>query len=83
MVRPPPFSQHPGTGTVLAGVPGDPVHAKTGTAEFGADDPPRTHAWITGYQGDLAFAVVVEGGGGGGSVAGPIAADLLTRLAGG
>ncbi|MBX3314299.1 MAG: cell division protein FtsI [Actinobacteria bacterium] len=72
-----------GTGTVLAGVPGDPVHAKTGTAEFGADDPPRTHAWITGYQGDLAFAVVVEGGGGGGSVAGPIAADLLTRLAGG
>ena len=70
-----------GTGEALAGVPGDPVHAKTGTAEFGNETPPETHAWITGYQGDLAFAVVVEGGGGGGSVAGPIAADLLTRLA--
>lgn len=71
-----------GTGTALADVPGEPVHAKTGTAEFGTDDPPRTHAWITGYQGDIAFAVVVEGGGGGGAVAGPIAADFLRRLAG-
>ncbi|MCB0976037.1 MAG: hypothetical protein KDB02_01145 [Acidimicrobiales bacterium] len=71
-----------GTGTALAGVPGDPVHAKTGTAEFGTASPPETHAWITGFQGDIAFAVVVEGGGGGGAVAGPIAADFLTRLAG-
>jgi cell division protein FtsI/penicillin-binding protein 2 len=71
-----------GTGEALASVPGDPVHAKTGTAEFGNESPPETHAWITGFQGDLAFAVVVEGGGGGGSVAGPIAADFLRRLAG-
>lgn len=72
-----------GTGDVLAGVPGEPVHAKTGTAEFGTEDPPRTHAWISGYQGNLAFAVLVEDGGGGGSVAGPIARDLLTILASG
>ena len=71
-----------GTGTALAGVPGGPVHAKTGTAEYGTEDPPRSHAWIAGYQGDIAFAVVVEGGGGGGAVAGPVAADFLTRLAG-
>ncbi|NLD77562.1 MAG: hypothetical protein GX643_12945 [Acidimicrobiales bacterium] len=70
-----------GTGTALAGVPGGPVHAKTGTAEYGTEDPPRSHAWIAGYQGDIAFAVVVEGGGSGGSVAGPVAADFLTRLA--
>lgn len=72
-----------GTGSALAGVPGGPVHAKTGTAEYGTDDPPESHAWITGYQGDIAFAVVVEGGGGGGAVAGPVAADFLTRLNGG
>jgi cell division protein FtsI/penicillin-binding protein 2 len=72
-----------GTGSALAGVPGGPVHAKTGTAEFGTDDPPRSHAWIAGYQGDIAFAVVVEDGGGGGAVAGPVAALFLTTVAGG
>ena len=72
-----------GTGSALAGVPGGPVHAKTGTAEFGTEDPPESHAWIAGYQGDIAFAVVVEGGGGGGAVAGPVAAQFLTALAGG
>lgn len=72
-----------GTGSALRGVPGGTVHAKTGTAEYGNEDPPEAHAWITGYQGDIAFAVVVEGGGGGGSVAGPVAADFLSRLAGG
>ncbi len=72
-----------GTGGALAGVPGGPVHAKTGTAEYGTESPPRSHAWITGYQGDIAFAVVVEDGGSGGTVAGPVAADFLTRLAGG
>lgn len=72
-----------GTGTALAGVPGGPVHAKTGTAEYGTEDPPRSHAWITGFQGDIAFAVVVEDGGSGGTVAGPVAADFLRRLAAG
>jgi cell division protein FtsI/penicillin-binding protein 2 len=72
-----------GTGSALEGVPGGSVHAKTGTAEYGNEDPPESHAWITGWQGDVAFAVVVEGGGSGGAVAGPVAADFLTRLAAG
>ncbi|WP_432572052.1 penicillin-binding transpeptidase domain-containing protein [Kineococcus sp. SYSU DK005] len=70
-----------GTATVLAGVPGEPVHAKTGTAEHGTGSPPPTHAWTIGYQGTLAFAVLVEDGASGGSVAAPLAADFLTRVA--
>ncbi|MGZ4625132.1 MAG: penicillin-binding transpeptidase domain-containing protein [Kineosporiaceae bacterium] len=69
-----------GTGTALADVPGGPVRGKTGTAEFGTRNPPDTHAWFTGYQGDVAFAVIVEGGGFGAKVAAPIAADFLGRL---
>ncbi len=72
-----------GTGTALRGVPGGDVAGKTGTAEFGNDSPPRTHAWFTGFQGDVAFAVLVEDGGFGGSVAAPLARDFLTRLAAG
>jgi cell division protein FtsI/penicillin-binding protein 2 len=71
-----------GTGTALKGVPGPPVHGKTGTAEFGTKNPPDTHAWFTGYQDDLAFAVIVEDGGFGAKVAAPIAADFLERLRG-
>lgn len=61
---------------------GVPVAGKTGSAEFGDDDPPQTHAWFIGYSGDLAFAVMVEGGGGGGSVAAPIASKFLGALPG-
>ncbi|MEZ0165508.1 penicillin-binding transpeptidase domain-containing protein [Kineococcus sp. LSe6-4] len=70
-----------GTATALAGVPGEPVHAKTGTAEHGTAVPPATHAWTIGYQGGLAFAVFVAGGTSGGAVAAPVAADFLSRLA--
>ncbi|HYI61293.1 MAG TPA: penicillin-binding transpeptidase domain-containing protein [Acidimicrobiales bacterium] len=72
-----------GTGAALAGVPGGEVFAKTGTAEFGTEAPPRTHAWIIGFQGDVAFAVFVEGGESGSGVAAPLAARFLTELAGG
>lgn len=70
-----------GTGQALKGLPGGRVHGKTGTAEFGVGDPPPAHAWFAGYQGDIAFAVVVDGGGLGGSVAAPIAADFLRNAA--
>src|SRR3954452_5890629 len=53
---------------------------KTGTAEFGTDNPPETHAWFVGYRGHVAFAVLVEGGGVGGEVAVPIAATFLRLL---
>jgi len=68
-----------GSGTALRGLPGEPA-GKTGTAEYGSDVPPRTHAWFIGFRGDLAFAVLVEGGGVGGRVAAPLAADFLRRL---
>ena len=71
-----------GTGTALRGTPGGPVRGKTGTAEFGdsPDAPPRV--WFMGYQGDVAFAVLVEEGKTGGTVAAPIAKSFLTLLAG-
>jgi cell division protein FtsI/penicillin-binding protein 2 len=44
------------------------VYGKTGTAEFGSNTPPDAHGWFMGHQlrgpqGDIAFAVLVEGGG--------------------
>jgi cell division protein FtsI/penicillin-binding protein 2 len=68
-----------GTG-VRAKVPGKQVAGKTGTAEFGREVPPKTHAWFVGYSGSLAFAVLVEDGGVGGEVAAPIAAKLVAGL---
>jgi cell division protein FtsI/penicillin-binding protein 2 len=70
-----------GTGGAVLDIPGGEVHGKTGTAEYGNESPPQTHAWFTGYQGDIAFAVLVEDGGFGGEVAAPLAADFLTKLA--
>ncbi|NIZ91594.1 penicillin-binding transpeptidase domain-containing protein [Kineococcus rubinsiae] len=72
-----------GTATVLADVPGAPVQAKTGTAEYGSADPLPTHAWTIGWQGSTAFAVFVTDGTSGGAVAAPIARDFLTRTAAG
>ena len=61
-------------------VEGRDMGGKTGTAEFGAEDPPETHAWFVGFIDDLSYAVVVEGGGTGGSVAGPIARAFVESL---
>jgi cell division protein FtsI/penicillin-binding protein 2 len=69
-----------GTATALAGVPGGPVAGKTGTAEYGTAVPPRSHAWFTGYQGDLAFAVFVQDGQSSGTTAVPVARAFLTGL---
>ena len=69
-----------GTASALRSEPGDPIYGKTGTAEYGSADPPRTHAWFTGWQGDISFAVVVEDGGFGAEAAAPLAANFLARL---
>ncbi|WP_380168344.1 penicillin-binding transpeptidase domain-containing protein [Jannaschia sp. R86511] len=72
-----------GGATFLADVPGDPVAAKTGTAEFGEPDGAgdlATHAWMIGIQGDLAVAAFVERGAGGSRTAGPVLEDFLTRV---
>lgn len=66
-----------GTATFLGDVPGPPVGAKTGTAEFGTSTPLQTHAWMIAYQGDLAVAVFVEVGQSGSQTAGPILEEVL------
>ncbi|MGC4893088.1 penicillin-binding transpeptidase domain-containing protein [Micromonospora sp. DT31] len=68
-----------GSGSALADVPGEPVHGKTGTAEYD-NNPAHTHAWFVGWQGDVAFAVFVEQGGAGSKVAAPIAERFLRGL---
>ncbi|CAN5850125.1 hypothetical protein BH23ACT2_BH23ACT2_08560 [soil metagenome] len=58
-----------GSGSAVAGLDGDPVHGKSGTAEYGDEVPPRTHAWFIAYRGDVAVSVLVaetaDGFGGG------------------
>jgi cell division protein FtsI/penicillin-binding protein 2 len=70
-----------GTATgVISSVPGGPVYGKTGTAEYGTSNPPATHAWFVGWQGNVAFAVLVENGTSGATVAVPVAANFLENL---
>lgn len=68
-----------GTGTKLKTVPGKPVYGKTGTAEF-SDTSKDTHSWFIGYQGDIAFAALVQNGGAGSEAAVPIVKRFLTTL---
>ena len=64
--------------------PGLSLHAKSGTAEVGADANP--HAWFVGYIDDadhpLAFVVIAENGGWGSSTAGAIANTVLQAAVG-
>ena len=69
-----------GSGGFLADIPGGPVSAKTGTAEYGTDNPPRTHAWMIATQGDLAVAVFVEDGASGSGTAGPLLESFLRGI---
>jgi cell division protein FtsI/penicillin-binding protein 2 len=69
-----------GTGTVLSSAAGGEVFGKTGTAEYGSANPPATRAWFVGWQGNVAFAVLVENGKSGGTVAAPIAKAFLGNL---
>lgn len=66
-----------GGGGLLADVPGEPVLAKTGTAQFGQDDDLRNHAWMIAIQGDLAVAVFVGEGDYGSTTAGPLLQAFL------
>jgi cell division protein FtsI/penicillin-binding protein 2 len=68
-----------GTATTLADVPGGAVYAKTGTAEYD-NNPAHTHAWVIGWQKDIAFAVFVEKGGSSSATAVPIAESFLRGL---
>lgn len=69
-----------GTAAVLASVPGAPVAAKTGTAEYGTETPPATHGWMVAVQDDLAVAVFVADAESGSATAGPLLAEFLSRV---
>ncbi|GAA4978340.1 penicillin-binding transpeptidase domain-containing protein [Actinoplanes utahensis] len=68
-----------GTGTALRGIKGQPVYGKTGTAEFQTGSA-ETHSWFIGYQGDIAFAVMVQKGGAGSEAAVPAVTRFLSTL---
>jgi cell division protein FtsI/penicillin-binding protein 2 len=66
-----------GSGAGLLDVPGPPVIAKTGTAEFERGGRLLTHAWMVAAQGDLAVAVFVDVGASGSGTAGPVLEAFL------
>ena len=68
-----------GSGQVLSELTPPAVIAKTGTAEFGAKAPYRTHAWMIAAQGDLAVAVFVRDGESGSRTAGPLLRRFLAE----
>ena len=70
-----------GSGRGLLDVPGPPIIAKTGTAEFAKNGRILTHAWMVAARGDLAVAVYVDEGSSGSGTAGPILEAFL-RAAG-
>jgi cell division protein FtsI/penicillin-binding protein 2 len=57
------------------------TYAKTGTAEYGSGQPQPVDAWLMGYRGDVAFAVVVQNApGNGGPTGGPIITRFLNAI---
>jgi cell division protein FtsI/penicillin-binding protein 2 len=68
-----------GSGRVLGNLAGPAVMAKTGTAEYGASKPLKTHAWMIAAQGDLAVAVFVNDGKSGSGTAGPLLRTFLAK----
>jgi cell division protein FtsI/penicillin-binding protein 2 len=59
------------------------THAKTGTAQYYSGGKLQIDAWLMGYDGDIAFAIVVQNSGGinGGPLDGPLIARFLNALA--
>lgn len=64
-----------GSGKVLAQV--GVQYAKTGTAEFGTTNPPKTHAWMVAGRGDLAIAAFNDEGKSGTTAAAPFIISFL------
>lgn len=61
----------------LEDLPGEPVLAKTGTAEVGDGEDRHNHTWMIAAQGDLAVAVFVERGEYGSTTSGPLLEQFL------
>jgi hypothetical protein len=59
------------------------VFGKSGTAEYGTAEEGEelpAHGWFVGFEGDVAFAVVVEDGESGSKAAAPLARAFLDAL---
>jgi cell division protein FtsI/penicillin-binding protein 2 len=69
-----------GSGRRLAAV--GVKYAKTGTAEFGTSNPPKTHAWMVAGIGDLAIAAYNEEGPSGSTHAAPFIVAFLKAYQG-
>lgn len=57
-------------------------HAKTGTAQYGSGGTLKIDAWLMGYDGDIAFAIVTQDSGSldGGPRDGPLIARFFKTL---
>ena len=66
--------------SALAGTPGGPIMAKTGTATYTVDGQQRWHVWLIAIQGDLAVSVMVADGDYGASTCGPLLKQFLTAV---
>jgi cell division protein FtsI/penicillin-binding protein 2 len=53
------------------------TYAKTGTAQYGSGHPLPQDAWLVGFNGNIAFAMVTINGGEGGPTDGPVVAKFL------
>jgi cell division protein FtsI/penicillin-binding protein 2 len=56
------------------------TYAKTGTAQYGTGQPLRQDAWLVGFNGNIAFAMVTVDGGEGGPTDGPVVAQFLDMV---
>ncbi|MGJ9406010.1 penicillin-binding transpeptidase domain-containing protein [Nesterenkonia aurantiaca] len=61
----------------LVELPGEPIYAKTGTAEAGDGEDSYAHTWVIAMQGDLAVAIFLDEGEFGGSTNGPLLQEFL------
>ncbi|GAA4108857.1 penicillin-binding transpeptidase domain-containing protein [Enteractinococcus coprophilus] len=69
-----------GTVPILQEVPGAPVYAKTGTAEYIDDGEDLAHTWIMATHGDLAVSLFYTEGFAGAQTNGPVLQEFLTEL---
>lgn len=69
-----------GTVSILQDVPGAPVYAKTGTAQYVDHGEDLAHTWIMASHGDLAVALFYTEGLAGAQTNGPVLQEFLTEL---
>ena len=69
-----------GTASGLLGLPGGPIIAKTGTAEFIHNGQDVNHTWMIAAQGDLAVCVYFNIGNFGADTSGPLLRQFLAQV---